>query len=193
MALRREVNVAIDQTVVVVPYEESGMCLTTYLPFCGNIHANQETKGDISCTPPPPHRIRCQLPDVWGEQLHQQREMKHSWQEKRTKIEAYPPSGISFVSFSLFILDYVLSSVMRGGSERGAYSWPLPSQCPSEWKRLRVLPGGTLGLSQHQLHICSLVADTLMTLADLGMKTLIKNLSSFRSLFLAANRLHMGH
>lgn len=52
-----------------------------------------------------------------------------------------------------------------------------PSQCPSERKRLRVLPGGTPGLSQHQLHICSLVADTRMTLADLRMKTLIKNLS----------------
>lgn len=26
--------------------------------------------------------IGCQLPDVWGEQLHQQGEMKHSWQEK---------------------------------------------------------------------------------------------------------------
>lgn len=64
--------------------------------------------------------IRCQLPDVWGEQLHQQGEMKHSWQEKRAKIEAYPPSGISFVSFTLFILDSVLSSVMRGGSEWGA-------------------------------------------------------------------------
>lgn len=52
--------------------------------------------------------IRCQLPDVWGEQLHQQGEMKHSWQEKRAKIEAYPPSGISFVSFTLFILDCVV-------------------------------------------------------------------------------------
>ena len=66
--------------------------------------------------------IRCQLPDVWGEQLHQQGEMKQHWQEKRAKIEAYPPSGISFVSFTLSILDSVLSSVMRGGSERGAYS-----------------------------------------------------------------------
>lgn len=137
--------------------------------------------------------IRCQLPDVWGEQLHQQGEMKHRWQEKRAKIEAYPPSGISFVSFSLFILDSVLSSVMRGGSERGAYRRHPPPQYPSERKRLRVLPGGTPGLSQHQLHICSLVADTRMTLADLQMKTLIKNLSSSRSLFLAANRLHMGH
>lgn len=45
--------------------------------------------------------------------------MKHSWQEKGAKIEAYPPSGISFVSFTLFILDSVLSSVMRGGSEWG--------------------------------------------------------------------------
>lgn len=122
--------------------------------------------------------IRCQLPDVWGEQLHQRGEMKHSWQEKGAKIEAYPPSGISFVSFTLFILDSVLSSVMRGGSERGAYSCATPPpQCPSEGKRLRVLPGGTPGLSQHQLHICSLVADTRMTLADLRMKTLIKNLS----------------
>lgn len=95
--------------------------------------------------------------------------MKHSWQEKRAKIEAYPPTGISFVSFTLFILDSVLSSVMRGGSERGAYSCHRlpPPQCPSDRKRLRVLPGGTPGLSQHQLHICSLVADTLMTLADL--------------------------
>lgn len=71
--------------------------------------------------------IRCQLPDVWGEQLHQQGEMKHSWQEKRAKIEAYPPSEISFVSFTLFILDLVLSSVMREGSERGAYSCPPPT------------------------------------------------------------------
>lgn len=103
--------------VIVLPYEDSGMCPTTYLPFCGNIHANQETKGDISPAHLPLLGIRCQLPDVWGEQLHQQGEMKHSWQEKRTKIEAYPPSGISFVSFTLFILDSVLSSVMRGGSE----------------------------------------------------------------------------
>lgn len=43
--------------------------------------------------------IRCQLPDVWREQLHQQGEMKPSWQEKRGKIEAYPPSGISFVFY----------------------------------------------------------------------------------------------
>lgn len=70
--------------------------------------------------------IRCQLPDVWREQLHQQREMKHRRQEKRAKIEAYPPSGISFVSFTLFILDLVLSSVMREGSEQGAYSCPPP-------------------------------------------------------------------
>lgn len=112
--------------------------------------------------------IRCQLPDVWGEQLHQQGEMKHSWQEKRAKIEAYPPSGISLVSFTLFILDSVLSSVMRGGSERGAYNHdppPLHNAHLNE-KRQRVLPGGTPGLSQHQLHICSLVADTPMTLAD---------------------------
>lgn len=34
--------------------EDAGLRLTTYLPFCGNIHANQETKGDISCPPPPP-------------------------------------------------------------------------------------------------------------------------------------------
>lgn len=70
--------------------------------------------------------IRCQLPDVWREQLHQQRETKHRWQEKRAEIEAYPPSGISFVSFTLFILDLVLSSVMREGSERGAYSCTPP-------------------------------------------------------------------
>lgn len=38
---------------------------------------------------------------------------------ERAKIEAYPPSGISFVSFSLFILDSVLSSVMWGGVNRG--------------------------------------------------------------------------
>lgn len=72
-------------------------------------------------------RIRCQLPDVWGQQLHKQGEMKHSWQEKRAKIEAYPPSGISLVSFTLFILDSVLSSVMRGGSERG-HTAPHPSR-----------------------------------------------------------------
>lgn len=60
----------------------------------------------------PPQGVRCQLPDVWGEQLHQRGEMKHSWQEKRGEIEAYPPSGISFVSFTLFILDLVSSAVM---------------------------------------------------------------------------------
>lgn len=127
----------------------------------------------------PLHGIRCQLPDVWGEQLHQQGEMKHSWQEKRAKIEAYPPSGISFVSLILFILDLVLSSVMRGGSERGGHiaaASPFHNAHLNE-KRLRVLPEGTPGLSQHQLHICSLVADTRMTPADLRMKTLIKNLS----------------
>lgn len=112
--------------------------------------------------------IGCQLPDVWGEQLHQQGEVKRSWQEKGAKIEAYPPSGISFVSFSPFNLDSVLSSVMRGGGGGGV--------------SLRQLPGGTPGLSQHQLHICSLVADTLMTLADPRMKALIKNLSSSGSL-----------
>lgn len=116
--------------------------------------------------------IRCQLPDVWGEQLHQQGEMKHSWQEKRGEIKAYPPSGISFVSFTLFILDFVSSAVMRGESERSGgrqLSTP-PSAVPiltkKKKKKLRVLPEGTPGLSQHQLHICSLVADTGMTLAD---------------------------
>lgn len=78
--------------------------------------------------------IRCQLPDVWGEQLHQQGEMKHSWQEKRGEIEAYPPSGISFVSFTLFILDFVSFAVMRGGrvKEAGEGNSGLPPlQCPS--------------------------------------------------------------
>lgn len=54
--------------------------------------------------------------------------MKHSWQEKRGKIEAYPPPGISFVSFTLFILDFVSSAVMRGESERsgGRQAWTPP-------------------------------------------------------------------
>lgn len=51
---------------------------------------------------PPLRRIGCQLPDVWGEQLHQRGEAKHRWQEKRGEIEAYPPSGISLVSFTPF-------------------------------------------------------------------------------------------
>lgn len=110
--------------------------------------------------------IRCQLAVVWRDQLHQRGETKHSWWEKRAEIEAYPPSGISFV---LFILDLVSSAVM---SERGgdiALDPPPPphSAHPNEKKKkLRVLPEGTPGLSQHQLHICSLVADTPMTLAD---------------------------
>lgn len=76
--------------------------------------------------------VRCQLPDVWGEQLHQRGEMKHSWQEKRDEIEAYPPSGISFVSFTLFILDLVSSAVKGGGHI--ALKPPPPLQCPSERK-----------------------------------------------------------
>lgn len=84
--------------------------------------------------PPPPLRcIGCQLPNVWGEQLHQQGEAKHRWQEKRGEIEAYPPSGISFVSFTLFILDFVSSAVMRGESERsgGAGNSRLPPPSPA--------------------------------------------------------------
>lgn len=42
------------EVVMLLPYQESGMCLSTYLPFCGNIHANPETKGDISHTSPSP-------------------------------------------------------------------------------------------------------------------------------------------
>lgn len=57
--------------------------------------------------------IACQLPDVWGEQSHQRGETERSWQEKRGEIQAYPPPGISFVSFTLFILDFVSSAVMR--------------------------------------------------------------------------------
>lgn len=29
------------------------MCVCAHLPFCGNIHANQETKGDIFLLHPP--------------------------------------------------------------------------------------------------------------------------------------------
>lgn len=113
--------------------------------------------------------IGCQLPDVWGEQLHQQGEMKHSWQEKGGQ-------NWSVSSFwDIVCLFYPLSFLTRC--------------CPLWWEvgwgggvSPRVLPGGTPGLSQHQLHICSLVADTLMTLADLRMKALIKNLSSSGSL-----------
>lgn len=85
----------------------------------------------------PPRCITCQLPDVWGEQLHQRGEMKRSWQEKRGEIEAYPPSGISFVSFTLFILDFVSSAVMRGESERSGgrqHSTP-PSAVPILMKK----------------------------------------------------------
>lgn len=73
-------------------------------------------KETSPAAPPPPSRASdANFPDVWGEQLHQRGEMKHSWQEKRGKIEAYPPSGISFVSFTLFILDLVSSAVKGGG------------------------------------------------------------------------------
>lgn len=79
----------------------------------------------------PLRSIRCQLAVVWGDQLHQQGETKHSWWEKRAEIEAYPPSGISFV---LFILDLVSSAVMseRGG---GIALNPPTLQCPSERKK----------------------------------------------------------
>lgn len=54
---------------------------------------------------PPPLCVRCQLHDVWGEQLHQQGEVKRSRRErKEPKIEAYPPPGIAFVFFFLFLV-----------------------------------------------------------------------------------------
>lgn len=137
--------------------------------------------------------IRCQLPDVWGEQLQQQGEMKHSWQEKRTKIEAYPPSGISFVSFTLFILDSVLSSVMRGGSERGAYSRPPVHNAHLKTKKAEGASRGdtrAVPTSITHLFTCGWHSD------DPGWppneNAHQKPLPS-RSLFLAANRLHMGH
>lgn len=161
-----------------LPYED-GSCVSPLIYHSVLTSMQIRKQKGTSHAHLPLRSIRCQLPDVWREQLHQRREMKHRWQEKRDKIEAYPPSGISFVSFTLFILDLVLSSVMREGSERGAYSCPpLPlDNAHLNEKKLRVLPEGTPGLSQHQLHICSLVADTRMTPADPRMKTLIKNLS----------------
>lgn len=60
-------------------------------------------------------------------------------------------------------------------------------------KGLRVLPEGTPGLSQHQLHICSLVADTRVTPADPPSENAHQKPLPSRGLPLAANRLHMGH
>lgn len=68
--------------------------------------------------------------------------------------------------------------------EVGARNSTSPSAVPilagekkNKKKKLRVLPEGTPGPSQHQLHICSLVADTGLTLTDPWMETLIKTLS----------------
>lgn len=95
--------------------------------------------------------VRCQLPDMCGGQLHQRGETKHSWQEKRAEIEAYPPSGISFVSFTLFILDLVSSAVMRRVCEKeGEAHSSRPPLCSAHLngkKKLRVLPEGTPGLA----------------------------------------------
>lgn len=154
-----------------LPLENPGMRLTTRLPFSANIHANQETKDNISCTPNTPRsRIRCQLPDVWEEQSHQRGEMKRSWQEKKTKLKRILLWGrrLSLTFFHHSWLRVLLWETR--GSEGGRFPGP----------------------SQHQLHICSLVADTLTTLSDPWMKTLISVLS-YSSFLLAANRLHMGH
>lgn len=116
-----------------------------------------------------------------GEQLHQQGEMKHSWQRKgqNWSVSSFWDIICLFWAFHSWLC-VVLCAVRRG-------------VCPCEGERLRVLTRRTPGLSQHQLHICSLVVDTLMTLADPSVKTLIKKLSSSSSLFHTTNRLHMGH
>lgn len=96
--------------------------------------------------------IRCQLPDVWGEQLHQQGEMKQSWQEKRAKIEAYPPSGISFVSFLPFSFLTLCcppwwEEGVNGGHTATAAATPsLPSTMPIWTKKgWGCFPGGHRG------------------------------------------------
>lgn len=101
---------------------------------------------------------------------------------KETKLKRILLLGYRLSLFSPFHswLGVVLCDE-RGEWTGGIKLHPPPHkpQCPSEErkKRLRVLPEGTPGLSQHQLHICSLVADTRMTPADPRVKTLIKNLS----------------
>ncbi|MEQ2191136.1 hypothetical protein XENOCAPTIV_021728 [Xenoophorus captivus] len=103
------------------------MRLTTHLPFSSNIHANQETKDNISCTPPPALASDASFP-ACGKSNHTSGEMKCSRQgKKRDKIEAYPPLGTSFVSyFFCNILDFVLSSC--GRRERGRV---LPGAVPT--------------------------------------------------------------
>lgn len=66
---------------------------------------------------------------------------------KGPKLKRILLSGISFVSFTLFILDSVLSSVMRGGSERGAYRRRRPPSTIPIWtkKGWGCFPGGHRG------------------------------------------------
>lgn len=128
-------------------------CVTTYLLFSGNIHENQETKEDIIYTPltlePDASFLTC------GKQLNQQGEMKHSKSEKRPKLKRILLLGYH-LSFLVFLFLTVLSSDVKR-ERRGGTS---PPQCPCEGERQRALTQGTPGLSQHQLHICSLVVDT---------------------------------
>lgn len=154
------------------------MCLTTYLPFCANIHANQETKGDISCTPPPPQhqmptsrRVERAITPAERNETSAAGERSQNW-----SVSSFWDIVCLFYPFHSW-LGVVLCDERREWT--GGILLPPPSfhNAHLNEKKLRVLPEGTPGLSQHQLHICSLVADTRMTPADPRMKTLIKNLS----------------
>lgn len=113
------------------------MCLTTYLPFCTNIHANRETKGDISCTPPPSTASDANFPTC-GESNYTSREKWNiAGRRKEPKLKRILLLGyrLSLLSFS-FLTWCCPLWWEEGANGGGAYSCSLPlPQCPSERKK----------------------------------------------------------
>lgn len=72
--------------------------------------------------------MRCQLPDVWGEQLHQRGEMKHSCQEKGTKLKRILRQGyrLSLLLFSFLTLCCPLWWE-EGVNQGGGHTAPAPN------------------------------------------------------------------
>lgn len=126
-----------------------------HLPFSCNIHANQDTKDNISCPPTPPPRSAsdASFPNVQKEQLHQQGEIKCRRQENKKRQKWSVSSFGDIICLSLFSPFQTLCSYEKRGRDafRGGHRG-----CPNinyTFVHLRLTP---------------------MTLADPQMKTLIR-------------------